>query len=586
MRAGRVLGACLLLAASAAAWLGCDQIFGLEDPITVYPSDGAARDSASENDATTRDAGPDTRQGDASGGGDDGDAGGGGDSVADSGYVPVTGKQIVYWVSDLTTTPLPTDFSGGIDAYVLDASADGGVVVYHGGAGAAGAGTFEIDGVPMGAEYYLVFPDYNGSGQDVYVFTTERSLDLSYYYAGRTNVVVSDAGADAPANAVTGAYDYDLYGVPGGAYGYPTLSTYTQGAAGVSLNPGNAYDPLTFQPTSDASFDNDAHLWGQDPIYTGTPLVNGKAGDVTYVMLYDAIDASLGQPQIAVRGFSTNGFSTADGGGVLTGTAQPVAPPPSPDGGGMTVQWDRGSFVEYSGQISSANVPTQQDLYVQALPAADAGGPYANPPLLYEYGLGGSTATDTNVETVPITFGNPFPASWGLFVVVDMYVKSPATVAVPPDAGIDASTALYQANGDIQCAYPLPDFNGQTLQPLVGPPQMLQVNGQPAFETHANAGLQPTVTWMPPGTTAQPNQYAVGVRELVFLPNGRATATVKSYLQTTSTTLTIPPGVLQAGHTYVFAVNSIYSAGRATNQPFLLGLPYCQTNTTTGIVTP
>jgi hypothetical protein len=48
----------------------------------------------------------------------------------------------------------------------------------------------------------------------------------------------------------------------------------------------------------------------------------------------------------------------------------------------------------------------------------------------------------------------------------------------------------------------------------------------------------------------------------------------------------VPPGVLVPGGYYVFSVSAIYAKGAPPDAVNLGGLPFCQIDSTTGIVTP
>ncbi|HEX8441662.1 MAG TPA: hypothetical protein VF697_41650, partial [Archangium sp.] len=117
---------------------------------------------------------------------------------------PVTGTRVVHHITDTGQIDQPFDFATTpVGAYV--AEADGGFTYYPGTG--TDAGTFSIPGVPFGG-YYLRF-------RNDYVFTSERSLDLSLYEQGRPDVQRGDAGALVH-TTLTGMnpwQDYDVNGV-------------------------------------------------------------------------------------------------------------------------------------------------------------------------------------------------------------------------------------------------------------------------------------------------------------------------------------------------------------------------------------
>jgi hypothetical protein len=128
-------------------------------------------------------------------------------------------------------------------------------------------------------------------------------------------------------------------------------------------------------------------------------------------------------------------------------------------------------------------------------------------------------------------------------------------------------------NGGYECG--LTVFADAGVFPALSPPRSLRVNGVLATANQVIAPTPPVVSWQAPASgTAR--QYALVVRELT-----RSGTTVRAsttgLFNTTQTSLTLPPGVVALGGSYVFFVVARDGSGDLERHPLASSVPssYC-----------
>jgi hypothetical protein len=158
-----------LVVTALLAWMGCNQLFGLEQAREVpEPRDAAADAPAEPADADAGDA-------------------------ADPLSGPITVSKYRYFIRDNNTgtEQQGVDFTdAGLVAHVQ--LSDGGETLYP---GTGGNGTGTISDVPPGAEYYVRIDSKEGTE---IVFTKLRNIDLSSYRVGRSDVVLAQPNLRDP----------------------------------------------------------------------------------------------------------------------------------------------------------------------------------------------------------------------------------------------------------------------------------------------------------------------------------------------------------------------------------------------------
>jgi hypothetical protein len=154
----------------------------------------------------------------------------------------------------------------------------------------------------------------------------------------------------------------------------------------------------------------------------------------------------------------------------------------------------------------------------------------------------------------PITFGNPFPASWPLFAQVSENLRYP--VLIPGARNVPTQVLSFVQRDSF--ANITAQMTPSGMVPTLGPVQSLTINGIPARYGIGSVGLTPTIAWSPP-VLGVPSYYRVALsrahRNLMadgtyFIDtNQRISSTF-----TTGQTVTLAPGLIEAGKDYYYYV--------------------------------
>lgn len=167
-----------------------------------------------------------------------------------------------------------------------------------------------------------------------------------------------------------------------------------------------------------------------------------------------------------------------------------------------------------------------------------------------------------NADLGTVKYGNPFPTNFPLFVV---YQYNASTSYVAP--GATSSVALATYTYGYTPALPTAT---SPIRPMVGVVTNPSVSSADFFTERTGIGLTPTLTWTPP-TTGIANLYIVGVYQL--LNDGGNTDAVRiATIQTQRSSITLPPGLLVAGQSYVFQITTGYRPGvDVVSRPYTTG---------------
>lgn len=181
------------------------------------------------------------------------------------------------------------------------------------------------------------------------------------------------------------------------------------------------------------------------------------------------------------------------------------------------------------------------------------------------------------------TYGNPFPPAQE---VASFFYSSSARAR----AGA-AEDAFFSVRFSFSAQAPASEMNGQPLAPALSLPRNVTINGLPAPFTQLNTGVgaTPVIAFEPP-TLGTPTSYLVRVNEIVEVVNEgfsffRLNQRTASFYGT-STTVTLPEGVLRPGKLYYLEVSAI--ADEPALSPSLLrrGSHSLSATTVTGVITP
>jgi hypothetical protein len=427
---------------------------------------------------------------------------------------------------------VPEDLTGAkVNAFVWNGSAWD---TYPGVGNASG--TFTIPGVPAG----LFLVDVNG----VYLYTTARVLDLGADVGGRSTAVYGSA-TDTVGGTVGGLVPWQ----PG------DLFEWNDPNAG-----GGAYGFAGSDPATGAT-----SLSGQASAWFGG-LIDGAEGDVLYALQLSAKQAGTTQYAALTGVASFPSVEQVDGTPVeVTGALTPVDL-------SKTISFDL-LESQFSSLVSAVNPSAQGggvELNVVTMPgAATAGWVGYNVNLLYLY-----TTTDVALSGVP--YGNPFPSSWG-------------ELAIAADSWFVSYTAPGATSSSIQSAFayttmPASQASLSPIRPGVTPVRDPKVGGASAFDALTGIGVTPVLSWTPPAVGA-PTAYEVTIYQAANA-GGSTSIDYVAEIVTTTTSLPLPPGLLQDGSAYVFVVTAVVSPIDSAVHPFRLSPTTASADALSGLMTP
>lgn len=444
------------------------------------------------------------------------------------------------------------DLSAATVEAIVPARGGSGFTTYAGSG--SSAGQFQVPSVPLGVPYYLHLYSASETPAHLYIYSTESTLDLGQYSGQRADVVSGSAGSAISWGGISG------------------LDTWT------------ATDSLLYY-----SSDNELYLYGSSSpavgsttlsvtqSFVGQPLLSAARGDGLYVLQLHptatvdgtevlSVSRSLARPSFDMTNGSTATISSA-------GTSFSEPPLSS-----VSFDYRRSQFAALRSQTGPAallNESGTHALYVCALLGGSSlsYGFYTNSADLLSYS--GSGTSDVTLSQV--RFGNPFPASYGLFGYAGSTFSS--TYTVP------GATSGVKVSAAVTYIAPLAAFQSGPVAPPISPVKDLQINGESATTLSSPITTQPVLSWSPPAQ-GSPSVYLVGVIQL-SLKSGTGTAQkLIAQLTTQDTRLAIPPGLLQSGEYYVFRVTARAQSRFDIAHPLRGSIPEYSAATLTAMVTP
>lgn len=117
-------------------------------------------------------------------------------------------------------------------------------------------------------------------------------------------------------------------------------------------------------------------------------------------------------------------------------------------------------------------------------------------------------------------------------------------------------------------------LDGTAVEPRIGPPQNVTVDGQATVDPFSLVSATPTVSWEPP-ETGDPDHYRV-----ILLTGSAGPMTRSAVLSTVDTSVRIPPGLLAPGFV-AFFVQAIDGNSDIQSRPFRLTYPEAGATTAT-----
>jgi hypothetical protein len=379
-----------------------------------------------------------------------------------------------------------------------------------------------------------------------YLWSTSRSLDLSYPLMGRPDVELEPEGTSVTLQ-LSGlvpwrdADDLQWY-APSAGLAY--LSTTCTPDFPVPADAGTVISGTvpSYGDWLSTCGNKPARLSpGQDPLY------------VTQLASYTDTDAGVDYLEVR-RALVTNGLQRTDGGLLLSGTlaALPTAP-----------QNLLFRAAEFEAQVLASGMDAgvvYNSVNVGVSPAFEQHGLVTSWP---DLGLASDYTPLGGDMSVKFQYANPYPSVWTPFVSAQTVGRVRYTLPLADGGTSSGRTISVLAASREQLV-------GGTHPPLsvrVGTPRDVRLNGQSAFGNLSGVGLTPVVSWLPP-TVGTVTRYNVRINRL-YLSGGFVQRVPQSSFTTTATQLRLPPGELQAGQTYFLQVYALYEPGYDSTRPYL-----------------
>lgn len=482
------------------------------------------------------------------------DGGAVGDAAADQappGVVTVTGTRTKTHIAESgKLTERAVDLSSAtLEALVPDGTGSGFTVLAGTG---KSDGTFSIPGVSLSAPYYLHYYNAADFTAHQYFLTSAASVDLGEYSGQRSGVVTGASGTALAWDSV-GALD---------AWGATDQLLYYSSEVGLYLvGASPAAGSVALNLTQ--SFANQ-------------PLLSSAQADKLYVLqLHESALSGTETFQAASRVLELPALDLSSATSTtVSGTSASFSAPPMRT---ASFELRRSQFAALNGDLGTiGSVTLGHALYVSAILGGEslAYGFYTNSADLLSY----ASSASSDVTLTKLSFGNPFSSSYGL--IGDARTNFTLSYKVP------GATVGLNVTATVSRAEALASFTSGPIVPNLGPVQGLQINGQSAYSIATPVGTQPVLSWSAPalGTASG---YLVGIQRL-YLREG-TTRTVQAQvaqIQTESTRLVVPPGLLKSGEQYVFRVTSFARPNYAVSRPYRLSCPTSSAATLTAMVTP
>lgn len=405
--------------------------------------------------------------------------------------------------------------------------------------------SFTLANVPMGP-YFLKLGT-------TWFKTSQRRVSLDYESLGRVDGAMAGTGTTLTV-ATTGMQSWNSLNH------FMSLYSSNSGVAmeAFSLYTSNA--PLGAETAFDWRIPYD-----QYSTQLLTPMIDSTKGDALIVTQMESSSSG----EYRTLGAATGSSVAMVSGQANTTTVALMSPPASTTPLDIAVS----SFSQYSGDFTTGTAPT---LNVEFTTGPKPLHVRASDGLAFVWGSyppAGATATPPN----PLSYPNPFPASWGTTVMIQYggTVSRLMTAATEPRryfSGISTTIPIQALASPIAAA--------------ISPPQEPQLNGMPFGNAQNAVTRTPTITWSAPalGTVSR---YLVRVEQLQ-LTSGRTTSRVAGtfYLLPTDTSFTIPTNVLLVGQSYVVTLSAYKVTTNLERDLSDFRFPISSATVVSGIVKP
>lgn len=369
------------------------------------------------------------------------------------------------------------------------------------------SGQFRIAKVPPGP-YWLVFRDEQttlSENAKVFVWTAARELDLGYEERSP-----------------------DLQG-----------ETVPVGGRITGLSPVEAEDYIFLAPASGSWVTS----WGPRPLGTEQVAINLPSPELRLrpgVSLSAQQWRRSQQGSLATSAIVKYGEVVAAAGASATPDIA-LADPPARQ---LDLQVEHSEFVRQLGSTppSGATAKLGLDLTLLAGPAVDETLGRSQSALR----LTGDVKESQNPSTSAIRYGDPYPPDWARGYELRYGGYYPCTAQ---DSGTRCGSQVYVRG-------PLSELASGTVRPRLSRPPALAIDGKDAMTVGDEVGQSPTVRWQAPASGAVSTYMLSLIHVVPPGSDGVAEQPVALFI-TTSTAVTVPPGLLQPGERYYFKLRAL-----------------------------
>jgi hypothetical protein len=185
-------------------------------------------------------------------------------------------------------------------------------------------------------------------------------------------------------------------------------------------------------------------------------------------------------------------------------------------------------------------------------------------------------STDTGSATM--AYGNPYAGWYGQGSLGYGYAK---------DVKLAASKQPYYMYVGYNAGYPdVTTLSAGPLRPEITAIQTPLINGKDLHAPQNGVGATPTISWTAP-VTGTPTLYQVRIYRLTLDANQATQAQVVAYLKTKQTSVTVPPGALTVGESYIAVLTAVKEEiTEVTEELGSVRLPYISMDSLSEIFVP
>lgn len=426
----------------------------------------------------------------------------------------IYGSQIdTYWGANGSTTKAENLSSYTFSAVVPNG--DGTFTTIPGTIGTS-TGTFTIPGVPAG-NYWLTYND--GFGYSYNFWTNSSTFDIGEDYTGR----------DMSSVTCHNNTELDL-----NLTGLDSLATDSSNLYLAVPNQSYLYTGSSIPPNSPSSF--------VEPVTVPCPI-DPTSGDEIYITQQEqqnGLETVVG-PSLAFPGLAATPSSATD----VTGTLA-TANPQSLDFQIQGATW----AADFTNVGSGIATPDLNEVEVEVQPFVSDRYAFGSLSLAE---LKWNTGLTSNIDAGPVAYDNPYPSTW-----LTVY-SGFAQAKISDDYGKDWVSNSYITT--------TPQSSG--FAPLMSAIQNPLMNGASLFTTASSDTDTVTLSWTAP-TGLSPAGYEI----IYYCVDDTCPDSTQNTVYTTSTSVTLPPGLLAVGYDYEFDIGAIAdSRANYNSSPYRSGYP-------------